>query len=144
MQAQNDNTTAERKEQLRKIAEGYFEALRKKTLAVIPYDEHVTLRAPLTPGGVNRPLTGKSAVHSQWWVPLEPALEGVEITIIDHYMNESLTAICTVAEITINAVSPPVTLRVADRFLVSAEGKIIAQENHFDPRDVTNPGRQTG
>ena len=144
MQAQNDNTTAERKAQLRKIAEGYFEALRKKTLAAIPYDEHVTLRAPLTPGGVNRPLTGKSAVHSQWWVPLEPALEGVEITIIDHYMNESLTAICTEAEITINAVSPPVTLRVADRFTVSAEGKIIAQENHFDPRDVTNPGWQNG
>ena len=144
MQAQNDNTTAERKAQLRKIAEGYFEALRKKTLAVIPYDENVTLRAPLTPGGVNRPLTGKSAVHSQWWVPLEPALEGVEITIIDHYMNESLTAICTEAEITINAVSPPVTLRVADRFMVSAEGKIIAQENHFDPRDVTNPGWQNG
>ena len=144
MQAQNDNTTAERKAQLRKIAEGYFEALRKKTLAVIPYDENVTLRAPLTPGGVNRPLTGKSALHSQWWVPLEPALEGVEITIIDHYMNESLTAICTVAEITINAVSPPVILRVADRFMVSAEGKIIAQENHFDPRDVTNPGWQNG
>ena len=144
MQAQNDNTAAERKAQLRKIAEGYFEALRKKTLAVIPYDENVTLRAPLTPGGVNRPLTGKRALHSQWWVPLEPALEGVEITIIDHYMNESLTAICTEAEITINAVSPPVTLRVADRFMVSAEGKIIAQENHFDPRDVTNPGWQNG
>jgi hypothetical protein len=75
---------------------------------------------------------------------LEPALEGVEITIMDHYMNESLTAICTEAEITINAVSPPVTLRVADRFTVNAEGKIIEQENHFDPRDVTNPGWQNG
>jgi hypothetical protein len=63
---------------------------------------------------------------------------------MDHYINESLTAICTEAEITINAVSPPVTLRVADRFMVSAEGKIIAQENHFDPRDVTNPGWQNG
>jgi alpha-D-ribose 1-methylphosphonate 5-triphosphate synthase subunit PhnH len=144
MQAQNDNTTAERKAQLRHIAEGYFEALRTKTLAAILYDEHVTLRAPLTPGGVQRPLTGKRALHAQWWVPLEPALEGVEITIVDHYLNESLTAICTEAEITIHAVSPPVTLRVADRFTVSAEGKIIEQENHFDPRDVTNPGWQNG
>ena len=142
MQAQREHTAAERKEQLRQIAEGYFEALRKKNLAAIPYDDNVTLRAPLTPGGVNHPLTGKSALHSQWWVPLEPALEGVDINIIDHYMNVSMTAICTEAEIKINAVSPPVTLRVADRFTVSAEGKIIEQENHFDPRDVTNPGWQ--
>jgi hypothetical protein len=56
---------AERKEQLRSIAEGYFEALRKQNLAAIPYDDNVTLRAPLTPGGVSRPLTGKSALHSQ-------------------------------------------------------------------------------
>jgi len=137
-------TVAERKEQLRNIAEGYFEALRKKNMAAIPYDDNVLLRAPLTPGGVNHPLIGKSALHSQWWVPLEPALEGVEIQIIEHYMNASMTAICTEANIKITAVSPPVTLRVADRFTVSAEGKIIEQENHFDPRDVTNPGWQNG
>jgi hypothetical protein len=137
-------TVAKRQEQLRNIAEGYFEALRQKNMAAIPYDDHVILRAPLTPGGVNHPLRGKSAVHSRWWVPLEPALEGVEIHIIEHYMNASMTAICTEANITINAVSPPVTLRVADRFTVSTEGKIIEQENHFDPRDVTNPGWQNG
>lgn len=137
-------TVAERKEQLRNIAEGYFEALRQKNMAAIPYDDNVILRAPLTPGGGNHPLLGKSALHSRWWVPLEPALEGVEIQIIEHYMNASMTAICTEATIKINAVSPPVTLRVADRFTVSAEGKIIEQENHFDPRDVTNPGWQNG
>jgi hypothetical protein len=31
-------------------------------------------------------------------------------------------------------------LRVADRFNVNEQGKITEQENHFDPRDVTNPG----
>jgi hypothetical protein len=53
-----------------------------------------------------------------------------------------MTAIITEAEI--HTVEPPATLRVADRFTVSAEGKIIEQENHFDPRDVTNPGWQNG
>lgn len=142
MHTGNTTTAAARKEQLRHIAEGYFEALRQKNLAAIPYDEQVIMRAPLTPRGVNHPLIGKSTVHSQWWVPLEPALEGVEIHIMEHYINEALTSICTEATITINVVSPPVTLRVADRFTVSAEGKIIEQENHFDPRDVTNPGWQ--
>jgi hypothetical protein len=37
-----------------------------------------------------------------------------------------------------------VMLRVADRFTVNCAGKIIEQENHFDPRDVTNPGWQNG
>jgi hypothetical protein len=40
--------------------------------------------------------------------------------------------------------NPPATLRVADRFNVNEQGKITEQENHFDPRDVTNPGWQDG
>ena len=59
-------------------------------------------------------------------------------------MNESLTGIVTEAEMTITAVDPPATLRVADRFTVNREGRIVEQENHFDPRDVTNPGWQRG
>ncbi len=139
-----ESAAAERKEQLRKIAEGYFAALREKDFSAIPYDDNATLRAPLAPGGVNHPLVGKQALHTHWWIPLEPALENVAINILDHYINESMTAICTEAEIIINVVSPPATLRVADRFTVSAEGKITDQENHFDPRDVTNPGWQAG
>ena len=38
---------------------------------------------------------------------------------------------------TINAVA---VLRVADRFTVSDAGRVVEQENHFDPRDLTNPG----
>ena len=37
---------------------------------------------------------------------------------------------------------PPCTLRVIDRLTVDAGGKIVEQENFFDPRDVTNPGWQ--
>ena len=143
MSAQERDTDKRRK-QLRAIAEGYLEALRKKDFSAIPYDDNVTLRAPLCPGGVNRPLAGKDALRTQWWQPLEPALEGVKVKILDHYINDSLTGIITEAEITINAVEPPATLRVADRFNVNEQGKIVEQENHFDPRDVTNPGWQNG
>ncbi len=62
--------------------------------------------------------------------------------VIDHYINDDLTAICVEAEV--GTVNPRATLRVADRFTVNAAGKIIEQENHFDPRDVTNPGWQKG
>ena len=136
-------TAIERTNQLRSIIDGYFAALQQKDFSAIPYDDHVTLRAPLARGGVNNPLVGKSTLHAEWWIGLEPALEGVEIVVLDYYLNESLTAICAEALITINVVSPPATLRVADRFTVNAEGKITEQENHFDPRDVTNPGWQT-
>jgi hypothetical protein len=144
MNEQTEHTAGIRKDQLRRIAEGYFEALRQKDFSAITYDDNVTLRAPLAPRGVSNPLKGKNSLYTEWWVPLEPALERVEIKVIDHYITESLSAICTEAEIKINAVDPPVTLPVADRFTVNAEGKIIEQENHFDPRDITNPGWQRG
>ena len=51
-------------------------------------------------------------------------------------------ALCVAAEVGVVGVARP--LRVADRFTVDAAGQIIEQENHFDPRDVTNPGWQTG
>jgi hypothetical protein len=144
MNLSEEAAAAGRREQLRDIANGYFQALREKDFSAIPYDDDATLRAPLAPGGVNHPLVGKDALFSQWWIPLEPALEGAEIAVQEYYFNESLTAVCSEATITLNVVSPPATLRVADRFTVNAAGKITAQENHFDPRDVTNPGWQNG
>jgi hypothetical protein len=30
--------------------------------------------------------------------------------------------------------TPPCTLRVVDRFKVTADGRIVEQENHYDPR----------
>jgi hypothetical protein len=56
---------------------------------------------------VGRPLSGKEALRTQWWQPLEPALENVQITVLDHYINDSMTAIITEAEIKIVAVNPP-------------------------------------
>ena len=132
------NTPTKRRAQLQAVAEAYFAALAKKDFAAIPYDDHVSLHAPLCPGGVHTPLVGKDALRTIWWPSLVPALESVKV--LDHYINDDLTAICTEALIT--TVNPSAMLRVADRFTVSAEGKILEQENHFDPRDVTNPGWQ--
>ena len=127
-----------RKKQLKQVVEIYFHALSSKDFSAIPYEESIILRAPLVPGGVNNPLHGKELVKSQWWEPLKPALEGVSITIFDHYINETLTGIITEAEITL--ANPSVTLRVADRFTISDDGKIQEQENHFDASSLRNPG----
>ncbi|HEU4860560.1 MAG TPA: VOC family protein [Chitinophagaceae bacterium] len=118
------------KEQLKKISETYFQALRDKDFSSIPFSNDIAFRAPLAPGGANHPIKGKKNVFEQWWKPLEPALEGVTINIIDHYYNESLTGLITKADITIAALR--VTLRAADRFIINEEGKITEQENHFD------------
>lgn len=56
--------------------------------------------------------------------------------VLAQRLNETLTAICTEAINTLNVMSPPVALRVADRFTAHAEGKITEQENPFDPHDV--------
>lgn len=120
----------------------YFRGLQSRDLSLIPYDERVSLRAPLAPGGVNRVMQGRAALERDWWQPLQPALEGVQVKLLDVYVNETLTGVVAEAEVTITVLTPPVTLRVADRFTVNEQGRIVEQENHFDPRDVTNPGWQ--
>jgi len=119
-----------RKEQLKKVTENYFESFRTKSFATIPYSEDVVLRAPILPGGVHNPVKGKQEVFTQWWQPLEPALDGVSIKIIDQFYNDSLTGVIAKADFTL--AGPGITLRVADMFLVNDEGKITEQENHFD------------
>jgi hypothetical protein len=135
---EHEASAAQRRAQLRAAAEAYFAALAKKDFTAIPYAAAVILRAPLAPGGVHAPLIGKEALRTTWWPPLVPALG--EVKVIEHYLNEALTAIITEAEV--HLVNPPAVLRVADRFTVDAAGQIVEQENHFDPRDVTNPGWQ--
>jgi len=125
-----ETANIQRKEQLKKVAEIYFDALRQKNFSVIPFSDDVVLRVPLAPGGAHNPIVGKQAAFEQWWQPLEPALEGVRVRIIDHYYNDSMTGIITKAEVTL--AGPGITLRVADRFIINEDGKITEQENHFD------------
>lgn len=127
---QEEITNGKRKEQLKKVAENYFESFKTKSFASIPYSEDVVLRAPIEPGGVHNPIKGKQEVFKQWWQPLEPALEGVSIKIIDQFYNDSLTGVIAKADFTL--AGPGITLRVADLFFVNEEGKITEQENHFD------------
>ena len=125
-----------RRAQLKSVAEAYFSALERSDFSAIPYADKVTLRTPLTPGGVHKPLVGKAALEEIWWAPLKGAIGGVEV--LDHYINDDASAICT--QVLINIAGTDIVLRVVDRFAVDSEGRITEQENHFDPRDVTNPG----
>jgi hypothetical protein len=125
----------QRRAQLRQAAAQYFEGLARKQFDLIPYDDQVSLRAPLAPGGMQSPLVGKEQLRAVWWAPLPAILGGVKV--FDFYYNEDLTAV--VAEAEVEVTNPKARLRVADRFTVNTAGKIVEQVNHFDPRDVTNP-----
>jgi hypothetical protein len=124
--------------QLHALARHYVvEGLGKKNFDAIPYAGHVSLRTPLCPGGSVHPLTGKETLRSIWWAPL-PNLLG-DVQVVDSYVNQDLSGVCVEFHCQI-LLNPPVTLRLVDRFKVNADGQITAQENFFDPRDVTNPG----
>lgn len=118
------------KEQLKAISETYFQSLRNKNFSAIPFSDDIVFRAPLAPGGSANPIKGKKELLEKWWKPLEPALDGTEIKIVDHYYNAALTEVVTKAEFYIAVMGA--TLRVADRFVINDEGKIKEQENHFD------------
>ncbi len=118
----------DRAHQLRRIAESYFDGLRDKKLAAIPYAAAVTLRAPLAPGGSAVPLVGRDAVHA-YLTAILPAIQDVQWE--DGYVNAGQTAVMGRAELTMVSGA---RLRVADWFEVDASGQITAQENHFDPR----------
>jgi hypothetical protein len=131
-------TAQDRIAQLHAVARQYATGgLGTKNFDAIPYAEDVCLRAPLCPGGSAQPLTGKENLRNIWWAPL-PGLLG-EITVLDTYVNQSLTAVTVEFHLQV-MVSPPVELRLIDRFAVNEDGKIKDQENFFDPRDLTHPG----
>lgn len=124
-----EDAAARRRAQLRAVANAYFEGLAKKDLSAVPYHDNAVLHAPLAPGGAANPLRGKTAVLAF----LEGLLPVVaEVKVLEHYFNEDITRICTEAEVSVTR--PKATLRVADCFTVDAEGRITAQENHYDPR----------
>jgi hypothetical protein len=129
-----------RKEVIRRAVDAYFEGLGKKDFDLIPFSDDVELRAPLAPGGVHNPIHGRDAVRAVWWEPLPGLLGTVRRGSV--YFDDELTGAIAEAEIEV-LVDPPVILRVADRFNVDEAGHITEQENHFDPRDVTNPGWRT-
>lgn len=122
---------------LHKIARDYvMKGLGGRNFDAIPYADNVSLRAPLCPGGSSAPLVGKENLRSTWWAPL-PGLVA-DVRIIDSFVNSDQTAVTI--EFHCDIIQPACTLRIMDKFVVDDEGMIIAQENFFDPRDVTHPG----
>jgi hypothetical protein len=135
--AQGDDAKAQRRAALRTIALAYFDGLAKHDLSQFPYDDNITLRAPLNlQGGSDSPIVGKNDVLA-FFAKVFPAIGTVRVR--DTYINEALTIVC--AEATVGVVTPVVNtaLRVADCFTVNEAGKVIEQENHYDPRAVTHP-----
>jgi hypothetical protein len=121
--------------QLHAIARGYVtEGLGKRNFDAIPYHPEVELRAPLCPGGSSVPLVGRDALRLTWWAPLPALVEHVEV--LDTFVNGDLTAAAVEFLLTISA--PACTLRVIDRFTIDGAGEIVAQENYFDPRPLTD------
>ncbi len=112
------------------MAGRYFEALRNARFDLIPYAPGASLRAPLNPGGVHAPLQGIADIHAHWWVPLTPALAGIQIVVEDEFINEKEDGIMVKALMTLPAAG--IQLRVADLFMINEAGQIVAQENHFD------------
>ena len=128
----SEDPRANRRAQLRAVADAYFAGLAAKDLSRVPYASDVRLPAPLAPGGAEVPQVGAAA---------RAFLEGVlpaigAVRVIDYFVNDELTSICTEAMVMI--VEPQATLRVADRFTVDADGRIVEQESHFDPRPGTD------
>ncbi|SEJ77290.1 hypothetical protein SAMN05192553_11244 [Cyclobacterium xiamenense] len=119
-----------RKKLLKKAAEAYFDGLRTKSFSLIPFSDDIIFRAPIAPGGVHEPIVGVLNVYEQWWLPLEPLLEGISVTVLDHFYNEEQTSIISRVDITLRF--SDINLRVADRFQIDDAGNITEQENHFD------------
>jgi hypothetical protein len=129
--------TLDRIDRLHSIARSYVvEGLGARSFEAIPYSEGVVLRAPLCPGGSSTPLIGRENLRTVWWPPLPHLVSGVRV--IDSYVNADLNAVTV--EFHCDIREPACTLRIIDRFTVDDEGRIVEQENFFDPRDVTNPG----
>jgi hypothetical protein len=127
------------RDQLKAAALAYFQGLERGEFDAIPFSENIVFRAPLAPGGAGKPLIGIAELRDVWWAPIQGAISRVEV--VDHYINEDATGICTAALVAIAGTD--IVLRVADRFTVDAAGRITEQENHFDPRDLTHPGWRT-
>lgn len=127
----------ERKRQLHSIAKNYvIDGLGAGNFNVIPYHENIELRAPIHPMGSQQPMNGRDFIKENWWAPLPGLVAGTDL--LDTYVNENLTKVT--AEFFCHIKEPACTLRIVDRFEIDSDGKIISQENFFDPRDITSPG----
>lgn len=113
----------------REAAQSYFDGLAGKDLSVVPYSDDAVLWAPLGPDRLEKPICGKEAIVA--------FLEGV-LPLIDRVEVKNLLVEGQWASgrafIGFNQPAGAV-LRVNDIFHVVG-GRIVEQENHYDPRPV--------
>lgn len=113
---------------LKQITEAYFAGIAKHDMSAVPYHDKVVLRSPLGPGGLAEPMRGRAAVIA-WFESLWPVLGKTKVW--EQYFNEDLTMVAARADLQMT--KPPSVLRVFDRFRIDAQGRIVEQENHYDP-----------
>ncbi len=124
-------------DQLHEIAKVYVvDGLDAKDFDTIPYHENISLRAPLNPGGSAIPIEGREKLRETWWAPLPQLVAGT--TFLDSFVNRDGSAVTV--QFYCDIAAPACRLRIIDKLTVDADGQITAQENFFDPRDVTNHG----
>lgn len=117
-------------QQLKSIADSYFHGLLAGDLSAFPYHEKVALRTPLSEGGGQSQILGRTAVLS-FFSGIYAALESVNVS--GYFYSEDATAIAVQAIVVLKSGGQ---LRVMDLFVFDAQGLVIEQENHFDPRPV--------
>ena len=106
---------------LKAIAEAYFDALRDGNLKRVPWASGVVLYAPLAE---KKPLTGRQEVEA-FLAPLAGKLG--EIRIREIYISPDKNAMA------VEAIVGP--LHVIDKFVIR-DGKIVEQQNFYDPRPI--------
>jgi hypothetical protein len=111
------------------VAQVYFGSLRDNDLDRIPYDDDVELWAPLGPNGLSEPIVGAESVRG-FLGSVTPLIEHIEIVnLFDGGEWQAGRAILRMSA------PPNAVLRVFDVFRLR-DGKIVYQENHYDPRPV--------
>ena len=103
------------------IAEAYFGALADGDLSRVPWADDVILRAPLAQ---QNPLSGREAVE-EYLRPLAGHLG--EIRIREIFISSARDAM------SVEAIVGP--LHVLDKFVIR-DGRIVEQQNFYDPRPV--------
>ncbi len=114
-------------EDLKSFARAYFEGLAAKDMSGVPYAENAILWAPLGPDGLDKPIEGREAILS-YFENVFPILGRVEIQNL--FSSGEWAAGRAFIELTQPAGAK---LRVNDVFRIE-DGRIVEQENHYDPR----------
>ena len=114
-------------EDLQRFARAYFDGLAAKDMSGVPYAEDAILWAPLGPDGLDKPIEGRAAILS-FFENVFPVLGRVDI------QNLFSSGEWAAGRAFIDLTQPAgATLRVNDVFRIK-DGRIVEQENHYDPR----------